>query len=511
MKNIIIKIGCILCCISLLFNNIYTVYASTNSQDSQFSNIDKFVKAEMKAIRIPGLSLGIVKGNKIIYLKGYGTSDTKGTIMSPTTPVVLGSITKTITALAIRQLINEGKMDESAPVTKYIPWFRTADKKNSDLITIGALLNHTSGFTTSQGNEFAIKNLDVPLENRIRNLSKIKLGNVPGMTAYCNINYAILGLVIEKVSGENYSDYIQKHIFKELDMKNSFVLDKNKNIRNLAVGHKIGFGFPIADHLKISLAGIPAGYIASSAEDMCNYIRVYLNKGVYKGSRITQQRKLLNPEENYNIYWKSLFIQDVIEHGGATPDYNTDMLIDYSKGYGVIVLANSRNDLVANAYHISQNIMYILDGYGIGKVASDDKFNQIYKIVDILALLILILFILHFIQFVLLIKGIYHKKKLKVRNILSFILIDCILPIVVIVGVPLYIDNIYINGISGGIAKQNFHFGWNDLLYVQGIDLTYIFIISILLLCIGIMKALCMILSRYRTKNKLHDSEVKQS
>jgi hypothetical protein len=127
---------------------------------------------------------------------------------------------------------------------------------------------------------------------------------------------------------------------------------------------------------------------------------------------------------------------------------------------------------------------------------SDDKFNHTYQIIDLLALLILILVLIHLIKFVLFIKGTYYRKKLKVRNIFTLILFNYILPLTILVGAPLYVYKIYANKTTVS------YYGWKELLYMQGIDLEFIFIISILLLNIGIIKTLCIIISRYRSENK---------
>src|SRR6266540_1256844 len=92
-----------------------------------FAAIDKFVEDEMKAQRIPGLALGIVQGNQIVHLKGFGIADPSGRAVTPQTPFIIGSVAKSFTALAIMQLVEAGKVDLDAPVQRYLPWFRVAD------------------------------------------------------------------------------------------------------------------------------------------------------------------------------------------------------------------------------------------------------------------------------------------------------------------------------------------------------------------------------------------------
>ncbi|HEX7774460.1 MAG TPA: serine hydrolase domain-containing protein, partial [Pyrinomonadaceae bacterium] len=86
-----------------------------------------------------------MKDDKIVYLKGYGQADPSGRPMTPQTPLILGSITKSFTALAVMQLVEAGKVELDAPVRRYIPWFRVADPNASAQITVRQLLYQTSG------------------------------------------------------------------------------------------------------------------------------------------------------------------------------------------------------------------------------------------------------------------------------------------------------------------------------------------------------------------------------
>ena len=99
--------------------------------------------------RIPGLALAIVRGDQIVYLKGYGRADASGRPVTPQTPFLIGSITKSFTALAVMQLVEAGTVDLDAPVQRYIPWFRVADPRASAQITVRHLLTMTSGLPQS--------------------------------------------------------------------------------------------------------------------------------------------------------------------------------------------------------------------------------------------------------------------------------------------------------------------------------------------------------------------------
>jgi CubicO group peptidase (beta-lactamase class C family) len=120
-----------------------------DSRQPDFAAIDAFVEAEMRAARIPGMALGIVQGDRIVHLHGFGVADPSGRRVTPQTPFHIASVTKPFTALAIMQLVEQGTLDLDAPVQRYIPWFRVADPDASARITIRHLLTHTSGLQDS--------------------------------------------------------------------------------------------------------------------------------------------------------------------------------------------------------------------------------------------------------------------------------------------------------------------------------------------------------------------------
>ena len=111
-----------------------------NPDDLDTIAVDRYVAARMSATAMPGLALAVVKGDDVVYLKGYGRADPSGRPVTPQTPFVIGSITKPFTALGIMQLVEAGKVDLDAPVQRYLPWFRVADPSASQLITVRQLL-----------------------------------------------------------------------------------------------------------------------------------------------------------------------------------------------------------------------------------------------------------------------------------------------------------------------------------------------------------------------------------
>src|SRR5215216_3548174 len=148
----IILLACLICLASS------TALASPpQAADPDFAAIDKFIEKEMQVQRIPGLDLGLVQGDQIVHLKGFGIADPSGRAVTPQTPFIIGSLSKSFTALAVMQLVEEGKVELDAPVQRYIPWFRVADEAASAQITVRDLLNQTSGIPTAAGLTYMYK------------------------------------------------------------------------------------------------------------------------------------------------------------------------------------------------------------------------------------------------------------------------------------------------------------------------------------------------------------------
>jgi CubicO group peptidase (beta-lactamase class C family) len=120
---------------------------------SDFAAIDAYIETQMGDLRIPGLALGIVEGEQIVHLKGFGVAGSDGWSVTRETPFQINSLVKPMTAVAIMQLVEAGKLDLDAPVQRYLPSFRVAGEAASAKITIRHLLYHTSGLPRTAGME----------------------------------------------------------------------------------------------------------------------------------------------------------------------------------------------------------------------------------------------------------------------------------------------------------------------------------------------------------------------
>jgi CubicO group peptidase (beta-lactamase class C family) len=203
---------------------------------ADFAAIDAYVTEQVNKLGIPGLALGVVREGHIAHLRGFGTADASGRAVTPQTPFIIGSVSKSFTALAVMQLVEAGQIDLNALVQTYLPWFELADKKASAQITVRHLLNQTSGMSEKDGNRFWA--VQQGMEKAVRGLATVKLAHPVGTTyEYNNFNYIIAGLIVEAVSGQSYADYVTEQILEPLDMRHSYASRERALADGLSEGH----------------------------------------------------------------------------------------------------------------------------------------------------------------------------------------------------------------------------------------------------------------------------------
>jgi CubicO group peptidase (beta-lactamase class C family) len=330
------------------------------SKSASYDAIDAYVEAQMHRLKVPGVSLAIVEGDKIAHLRGFGQARPGGQAPTPQTPFFIGSLTKSVTALAVMQLVEAGKIDLDAPVQRYLPWFRVADPQASAQMTVRHLLNQTSGLPTLSGEIPLADFEDSPgaTERQARALSTVELARPVGSAfEYSDSNYNLLGLIIEAASGESYTDYVQEHIFTPLDMRHTYTSQAIAKQNSLAVGHQYWFTIPLAvTDLPIPRGSLPSGQLISSSEDMARYMIALLNGGRFGGVRILSSAGIGELQRGvadframgltlgqYGMGW---FVGEIgqtklVWHSGTCPDFCAYMALLPKQKKGVVLLFNA--------------------------------------------------------------------------------------------------------------------------------------------------------------------------
>jgi CubicO group peptidase (beta-lactamase class C family) len=351
------------------------------SKRDSYDAIDDYVEGQMHRLNIPGASLAIVEGDKIVHLRGFGKARPGGETPTPQTPFALGSTTKSVTALAVMQLVETGRVELDAPVQHYLPWFRVADPQASAQITVRHLLNQTSGMSMIAGTICLADLDDRPdaAERQARALSTLKLNHPVGTCfQYCNLNYNLLGLIIEAASGQSYAEYVREHIIAPLDMSHTYTSLAMAKQNGLAMGHRYWFGIPIAvPDMPFPLSALPAGGLISTSEDMAHYLIAYLNGGRYEEAQILSSASIDEmhrgvAEEQvmgasvaaYGMGW---FVNPIggttlVAHGGNVPDFSSFLGLLPEQKKGIVLLVNADHGFPFILMEVGERVAELLAG-----------------------------------------------------------------------------------------------------------------------------------------------------
>lgn len=349
--------------------------AKTLPQD--FSALDTYIQAQLNLAGIPGAALVVVSKDKILHMRGFGISGPNQGLTTPQTLFLLGSTSKSFTALAIMQLVEAGKLELDAPLTRYLPWFKVDAAEATQVITVRHLLNQTSGFSTLEGmRDFANTDSNTGFfEKRVRALHAAKLEAAPGKQfVYSNINYVLLGYLIEVISGVSYSQYIEQQVFAPLAMRNSAASDHFGKTSQVASGYRYWFGRALpAPELPYPKILVPAGYLYSNAEDMGHYLMAHIADGMFDGKAVLSSEGIaslhkdsvtFNARLRYAMGW-IVDTQDpgFYDHDGGLPHFASYIAIAPDEAWGIALLVNANNMLAGpNIAMLGPQVARILKG-----------------------------------------------------------------------------------------------------------------------------------------------------
>lgn len=353
--------------------------------------IDKFMTEKYPANQ-PGAAILVAKDNKVILRKGYGLA-----IMNPDKPVTpdmvfrIGSITKQFTSTAILKLAEQGKIDLKADIKTYLPQFTTPGKT----VTVEQLLNHTSGIKsyTSLPDAMSKKGLYISPADMVNIIQGQPSDFSPNdQWSYNNSGYFLLGVIIEKVSGMTYGEYVAKNLFKPAGMKSSFTDDSNLPVNTTKGYQKSGSTeFIVSDYVHPSIP-YSAGAIFSTVDDLWKWNQAIFNYKLVKKESLEKAwtpTKLNNGKLiGYGYAWQFGRVGEskVIGHGGAIDGYLTmEIYVPDQKIY-VCILSNS---MTVNPEEYTYQIADMVAGISTEAPATItltdaqlDEYTGVYQISD---------------------------------------------------------------------------------------------------------------------------------
>ena len=309
--------------------------------DELAARMDAYLAANFPRAGAPGLAVAVVDAGGVRYLRTFGDCP------DADAPFVVGSLSKSFTAVAVMQLVEQGAVDLDAPASRYAPGYDVPDE-----VTVRSLLNQTSGFGAYDS---------------LAEAADGELGETFGAFSYANANYDLLGRVVEGASGEDYARYLDEHVLEPLGMASTTADPARAEALGMVPGHRDWFGLPVADGFRHAQGdgawgGPASGYVASSVRYMASYLRMYLNGGMGgDGARVLSadsvRRMFLDrvpdPEGDtyYGMGWTSFSWDDgelVLSHDGQVENYTASMCLLPERGIGIVALSDANDNAGGN-------------------------------------------------------------------------------------------------------------------------------------------------------------------
>lgn len=353
---------------------------------AQESKAEADIQSIMKQRNVVGLSVAVVKKDKIIYQHAFGFKNKEtGTPLSETDLFRIASISKSFSATSVMQLVEAGKLSLDEDFSKLIGFAIRNPNYPNTVITLRMVLSHTSSINDSQG----YFNFDVINPAKNPDWAKCYNKYEPGKGyQYCNLNFNMVGAVIEKVSGERFDLYVRHHVLDPLHLYGGYCVDsldttrfatlydydtaskslvaspsayapRREEIRN----YVMGYSTPVFS---------PTGGMKITAPDLAKYLTMHMNRGKYKGVRLiskksarTMQTKI-SKEEGYGLAIMNLDNlipgKTMTGHTGSAYGLFSAMFFNRKEKFGIVVITNGCDqhytDGINDVLRESVNVLY---------------------------------------------------------------------------------------------------------------------------------------------------------
>jgi len=331
------------------------------AQDATVAQVDQFIKAEQRLQRIPGISLAVIRNGQIVMARGYGLANVEHQVpVKPETIFQSGSVGKQFTATAVMMLVEDGKISLDDKISKYF----TDAPAGWQNITVRHLLTHTSG-TTDYPRDFDFRR-DYTEEELLKRAQAIPLAFQPGEKwSYSNLGYVVLGILIHKVSGKFYGDFLQERIFQPLGMTTAHIISEADIVPNRSGGYTFVKGeLKNQEWVSPSLNTTADGALYLTVYDMAKWDLALYTEKLLKKSSLEQMWtpvKLNDGKtEGYGFGWSLSEVRShhLIEHGGSWQGFKSYIARYVDDKLTVVVFANLAQ---ANPGRIAHGVAAIYD------------------------------------------------------------------------------------------------------------------------------------------------------
>lgn len=343
--------------------------------NGQYSNADSAIQAIMNNHKVMGMSVAVVKNSQVVYAQSFGLKNqVTQTTLSNSDIFRIASISKSFSATAIMQLVEKRLISLDDDMSKLVGFIIRNPKFPETPITLKMVLSHRSSINDSQG----YFSLDAINPSKNPNWPKCYNNYAPDSGyMYCNLNYNMVGTIIEKISGERFDNYIRQHILQPLGLYGGYCVDSLNKERFATIyeyhidsakfiespnayaprseeiaNYTMGYSTPIFS---------PTGGMKISATDLAKYMIMHSRMGKANGKRIISRRSsrkmqtMISEKEQYGLALsKSNKLVDGVwltGHTGSAYGLNSAMFFEPNKHYGFVVIINGSEQKYIDGYN----------------------------------------------------------------------------------------------------------------------------------------------------------------
>jgi CubicO group peptidase (beta-lactamase class C family) len=326
--------------------------------DADFNELEKVAFQELQDRRTPGAAIAVIKGDQVIYAKGFGVASVEtGAPVTPETLFRLGSTTKMFTAAALVTLADQGKIKLDAPIGSYV---KGLEPKLAQ-VTVHQLLTHTAGLRDFAAS--VVSNDEAALGASVRSWKEDVFFTAPGkIYSYSSPGYWLAGLVAEVSGGKLYADVLDELSFKPLGMSRTTLRPLVAFTYPFSQGHRVqGESPPVVIRPAFNNTAMwPGGSVYSNVYDLSRFVIALMNGGRLVGKQVLTQGVVAKlpaphvvlPGEQPVNYGYGLMSFDyrgvrIVTHGGASTGYGSTIQIAPEQRFAVIVLTNKSGETLA--------------------------------------------------------------------------------------------------------------------------------------------------------------------
>lgn len=328
------------------------------------TELEALVREQMVRRHVPGVALGVVHGGEALALCLGVTNVEHPLPVTPETLFQVGSTTKTMTATVAVRRVEAGVLDLDAPIRRAMPEFRLADAAWADRVTARHLLTHTAGWA---GDHFLMHPIgergEGALAQVVARMPEVPLQTPPGETfAYSNGGFAVLGRLLEVLSGRPFEQLLATEVFAPLGMRGARFLPEDAIVERVVVGHRVADGEArVARPWALERAAAAHGGVISSLAGQLAYLRFHLGDGrgptgervLRAGSLAEMQREHVPAGsicDAFGLSWQLTDVGDVrtVRHGGETNGQLSEIVMVPPERFGCTVLTNATTGVSLN-------------------------------------------------------------------------------------------------------------------------------------------------------------------